>query len=124
PLHLMVYSGNCSFAGLAAEYFPYRYFWLEAGGGVSWYKTIYDVSPYLGIGYYFIGDMKTDFRLGCGITASYYQYVPLSAITPPYNYSGGIFAQFEWKCINLRIGCYYDFGAKQACPDASIGFKI
>ena len=124
PLHIRVYSGSSAFAGLGLEYFPWRYFWIEAGSGVSWCNSQYEISPYLDIGYYLFGDMKTDFRAGLGLSAGYYQYTPADDFSQPYSYSTGAFAVAEWKWFNLKLGCSYDFKAGQAFPVAAIGIKL
>lgn len=124
PFHIKGYFGNTSYGGLGVEYFPWRYFWLEAGGGVSFYHSQYEISPYLDAGYYVFGDMKTDFRAGLGLSAAYYQYFPVSDFNRPYSFSAGVFTEGEWKWLNLKLGCNYDFGAGQFFPVLTIGFKL
>lgn len=122
--HVKAFMGNTSFAGLGVEYFPWRYFWLEAGGGFSVWNSQYEIAPYIDAGYYLYGDMQKDFRAGLGLSAAYYQYLPAASFGRPYNYSAGIFAVGEWNWITLKLGLDYDFGAGQIFPVLSIGFKL
>ncbi|MGA2141186.1 MAG: hypothetical protein ABSG94_02090 [Brevinematales bacterium] len=130
PFHVLAYAGTggIGFGGLGVEYFPGRYFWLEAGGGVSCYpyNSTYDISPHLDAGYYFYGDMAADFRFGAGLTASYYMYIPAGNFSRPYSYSSGVFIVCEWKWLFLKLGASYDFLADtgQIFPVISIGFKL
>jgi hypothetical protein len=124
PFHILAYTGNSAYAGLGLQYFPLRYLWIEAGSGVSWSNSIYDISPRIDAGYYAYGDMTADLRFGLGVTAGYYQYTPAGNYSPPYSYSAGVFALAEWKWIFLKLGCSYDFGASQFFPAIEAGFKL
>jgi hypothetical protein len=126
PFHLLVYAGGTGYGGLGLDFFPSRYLWVEAGSGVSLYDSDYDISPYIGLGYYFYGDMSTDMRFGAGLTGSYYMYMPPGAFSRDYSYSAGVFAVAEWRFISLKAGVSYDFLAAsgQIFPVVSIGFKL
>ncbi len=124
PLHVRFYTGSSAFAGIGLEYFPWRYFWIEAGSGVSWENSFYQISPYLDAGFYIFGDMKTDFRAGIALSGGYYAYLPASGFARPYDYSAGVYADAEWMWLNLKLGYSYDFGAKQFFPAIAAGFKF
>jgi len=142
-----LYSGLGS---LGVEYYPSKIFWAGAGCGFNtvynqvFGQYIYEIMPHIEAGYYFYGDIRTDFRAGAGLTASYYQYFPqndISQVNPGYlnqidssypsggavsssDYSAGIFAVFEWKFLFLRVGASFDFGPETFFPAAVIGLKL
>jgi hypothetical protein len=140
--HPKFYLFGNSICGAAAQFFPERYVWLEAGMGFSVYYSqafkegIYNLSPYLDAGYYFSGDMLTDWRYGGGASLLYYQYLPadkFSQINPDtikrsevtsYSYAAGVFAVGEWQWVTLKLGLYYDFMANGIYLSPSIGVKF
>lgn len=142
-----LYSGLGS---LGADYFPSKFFWAGAGCGFNMVynqvfgQYVYEAMPYIDAGYYFLGDIREDFRIGAGLTASYYRYFPqndisqvnpgyLNQISPSYpssgivsssDYSAGVFAEVEWRFLFLRVGAGYDFGPGTIFPTAVIGIKL
>jgi hypothetical protein len=142
PFHIKTYILGNSLFGLAGLYFPERYIWVELGCGMSFIsspafkETIYNVSPYLDAGYYFYGDMKTDIRVGAGVSLLYFQYLPsdiFDRINPdyvkrttvtPYSCAAGVFGSIEWKWLMFKLGVNYDIMAGSIFISPSLGVKF
>lgn len=115
-VHFKAYSLDANFATVGADFFLGRYIWAGLGIGGSYLSannnTFIFLSPYVEIGYYFIGDMEYPLRIGAGIsgranmfltsaeTAKSYSTVP--ALMPNL----GVFALVEWTFIMFRPAFY------------------
>ncbi len=134
--HIKAIALDRSFATLGADLFWGRYFWFGVGAGASYSTlstgTVYFISPYVEAGYYFLGDINYDFRIGAGIQGRvnmYFPENPVRQIDPSiqnYMPNLGIFGQLEWKFIILKptLYLYWDQGNIGVSYGIGAGFRI
>ncbi len=130
--HAKLYSLDNSMAAFGLDVFLGRYFWFGAGSGASYVSlkndNLYFISPFIETGYYLLGDMNYDFRLGIGLDAKVNIIYPDDVLKSNYpdvqNYqmNAGLFLSIEWKFImikptgymyflNNKVGFSYGIGA-------------
>jgi TolB-like protein len=121
--HFKLYSLDRNMATLGAELYFFRYLWAGIGVGGSYFTTtnlnsmVFFISPYVEAGYYLLGDMGSDLRLGIGLEGRVNLYQPedavkkINAAFPNYQPNLGIFAQIEWKLFFFRPTLYLLMGA-------------
>ncbi len=112
-LHAELLSLDFDMASLIIQYFPFdRYFFIGAGGGFSYADHYYyGISPLLEIGYYWIGDMAYNFRIGTGIIGRANFVLPLGkapvpgGLTPAL-FNIGIFVSLDLYFLTVCPECY------------------
>ncbi len=114
PLHAKLISLDYDIVTLVGQYFPFdRYFWVGAGCGLYVFADtvyqLYYVSPLIEIGYYFIGDMDRNFRLGAGLIGRA-NYVLSPETIPegvsPSVFNIGVFITFDAWFLTVQPECY------------------
>lgn len=131
-----------SYGGLGADFYLNRRLWLGVNSGFFLQEVTTDyvtdtmenliiLKLSLDAGYYLVGDMEYDFRLGGGLSLGSTLWLPKALtdklIDPPvFSFLPGIFAQVEWKMIYVRIDAYYDIAAteRKFGFSPSVGFKF
>jgi hypothetical protein len=123
PLHFEAYSLDRSMASLGVDLYIGRYFWLGLGTGGSYFAAgsspLIFVSPYVETGYYFLGDLAYDLRVGAGLLGKVNMFFPedtakaIDSSVNNYSPNAGVFAQVEWKFIMIRPAAYIYFDASQ-----------
>ncbi len=115
-LHLELLTLDFDMASLLLEYFPFdRYFFVQAGSGfytVNEFNTqYYYISPLLEIGYYWVGDMAYNFRIGTGIigrvNVAYSPSGPVPDVITPALFNLGLFVSVDFYFITVRPECYF-----------------
>ncbi len=117
PLHAKLVSIDYDYATLIVQYFPFdRYFWAGLGSGIYFEtdqakNTHYYIFPEAELGYYWIGDMGYDFRIGTGlmfrVNTLLSSGVSALSISPSAPYSAGAFINIEYYFFIIQPEVYF-----------------
>jgi len=136
PWHFKALTLDRNFLTLGIDYFPWRYFWVGIGAGASYASvgsnSLFFLSPFVEAGYYFMGDMAYDLRIGAGVVGRVNIFMPedvgksMDFSVGNYSPNAGIFVQLEWRFIVLRPVAYLVFGKEDIffSYGLGIGFRL
>jgi hypothetical protein len=137
-----------SWFGGGVDFMLNRYIRLEAGLGISYWNDLkietafFILRPYIGAGYYFIGDPSQDYRFGLGgaiglsivlpregwetVVYSFYEMREQAPSTELNNapLDVEIFAIMEWKRFYVNLGLRFNFSHPKFAFVPAIGMKF
>ncbi len=136
--HIRVWTMGGSLIGLGFDYFLSRPFWLGFNTGFTFstkqvngqLQNIYAVTPGLEAGFYILGHMARDFRLGIGAQLNMMLALPadtwalVAPGTPATSLIPAVFIALEWKNIQARFNIVKDFGSDYLYFQPSLGLKF
>lgn len=136
--HARLWTGGGSMAGLGLEYYLSRPLWLGVHTGFSFWSrqisgelvTLYSINPGIEAGYFLLGHMAQDFRLGLGIQLSTMIALPADAwqtldpASSSMSLIPGLFLNTEWRAVTLRLLVVKDSSVNNLYFQPSLGLKF